>query len=233
MKLTANRFLAQNGPAAYWLLGAAAAAILAGCGGGGGGSSIAPPPPPSSPTPIPAGTPIALSGGMTLGQPVFSNGDTSSGGQGSPVGGIPCDNMSVTYHVHAHLSLFNNGQRIAIPGAVGINNFTQTSPGVFYATSSGCYYYLHTHDASGILHIEWPASSASPTLGQLFDIWGQPLTLTNVSGYQGSVTVFLDGAQYTGDPRVIMLTSHRDINLEVGSPLAIPPQLTWPSYYTP
>ncbi len=48
---------------------------------------------------------------------------------------------------------------------------------------------LHTHDGSGIIHVELPFAPASaPTLGQFFQIWGEPLSPGDVWVYSGHVT---------------------------------------------
>jgi len=42
-----------------------------------------------------------------------------------------------------------------------------------------CLYWLHTHVADGIIHIETPGER-SFTLGEFFDIWNQPLVRTKL-----------------------------------------------------
>jgi hypothetical protein len=95
---------------------------------GGSSSSIpnpfqpnpSPSPSPAIPTPPPNPTPIQIVGGDVVGAQVFPAGDTSSGGQGANVDGIPCDKATSPYNVHAHVTLFHNGKQIAIPIAIGI-----------------------------------------------------------------------------------------------------------------
>ncbi len=58
---------------------------------------------------------------------------------------------------------------IGIPGAKAQN----TAQGQFIA-SGNCFYWLHTHAADGIIHIESPIHRIY-TLGDFFDEWGQPL----------------------------------------------------------
>ncbi|HEU4655301.1 MAG TPA: hypothetical protein VFS47_15035, partial [Steroidobacteraceae bacterium] len=92
---------------------------------------------------------------------------------------------------------------------------------------------LHTHDNSGILHVEAP-EPATFTLGQFFDIWGQPLTNTNVAGLEGMpIVVYLTESDGTTtivqdtEWRNIELTSHRLITIQVGSPISKIPNFTW------
>ncbi len=172
--------------------------------------------------------PIQLAAGMVVGQSVFPNGDAVGGGHGQPIDAIPCNSASVSYHVHAHLSLFHNGTQLAIPLAIGITNPQPPQSGI--VTSGSCFYQLHTHDASGIIHVEAP-QTASFTLGEFFDIWGQPLSASGAAGLSGSLSTYVNGVAYGGDPRTILLAEHQQITLEVGAPLVRPPQYVFPSNY--
>jgi hypothetical protein len=125
--------------------------------------------------------------------------------------------MSAIYHVHAHLAIFNNGQWLAMPMNVGI--------------LSQCTYEMHTHDQTGIIHMESPAIKQY-TLGDFFDIWGQPLSSTNVAGIVGNVVAYIndngDARRYMGDLRNIELTSMRDVTLQIGAaPIGKLPTYTW------
>jgi hypothetical protein len=209
-------------------------AVLTACSGG---SSISnpfqpgprPSPSPAIPTPPPppTPTPMALFSGAIVGAQIFPNGDTASGGQGNPVDGIPCDNASTTFHVHSHLTLFENGTQIAIPIAIGIMNPVYSRGGNFVSGGS-CFYHLHTHDRSGIIHIESNTISTF-TLGQLFDIWGEPLTTANIAGVSGPTLFYVGTSIFTGDPRTITLSDDEQITLEVGGPYVFPPFYTFSS----
>ena len=124
--------------------------------------------------------------------------------------------------MHAHLSIYLNGQGLAVPANVGI---VQTSP------TSHCNYAVHTHDNSGIIHVEAPAA-ATFTLGQFFALWGQPLSLTDIAGNPGvPVVVYVTDnnqvMQYTGDLAAIELLSHREITIQLGTPISEIPYYTW------
>lgn len=202
---------------------------LAACGGGGGGSDAPappappPPPPPGSTVPPLSSTAISLDAGQAIGAAHWSDGSTSSGGQGQPVSGLDCvANLPQTFHIHAHLSIFLNGDQLRIPAHAGI---VDTSP------TTECWYPIHTHEHTGKLHMEGAASS-SFTLGQFFAIWGQPLSSTDVAGLTGMpVKVFVvdNGVvtENTGNWSAIELTSHRQITIQVGTAITEIPNYTW------
>lgn len=138
---------------------------------------------------------------------------------GAVVDGIPCETSEqLTYHVHAHLTVIANGQNVSVPAFIGI-------PG-------RCIYWLHTHDTSGVIHIEAPSQRAF-VLGQFFDIWGQQLSTAQVLGFtadaQHSFQFFVDGQPYTGDPRQIPLGAHTLITIEYGPPFPAPPSYSFPA----
>lgn len=149
--------------------------------------------------------------------------DTATGGQGQPVDGIPCQPEMAQVHVHGHLALFVNGKQVQIPAFIGL---AEPSP------TTGCLYWLHTHSPDGILHVEAGTAQAPNgghyTLGNFFDIWGEPLSTTQVGPFKGPVVTFLNGAPYSGDPKAIPLRSHQQIVLEVGKPVVTPPTYIFP-----
>lgn len=166
-----------------------------------------------------------------MGAKVFPAGDTASGGQGSSVDGLPCFGAAASrettsiYHIHAHVTLFHNGTQLAIPIAIGLINPVY-SMGGNYADSGKCFYPLHVHDNTGIIHIENTVPFTA-TMGELFDIWGQPLTTSDIAGFSGPTLVWVGTSLFTGDPRTITLTNREQITLEVGGPYVFPPFYTW------
>lgn len=169
---------------------------------------------------------VPLVQGTQVGLAMFEPGDTPQGGNGQPVDGIEGSSREMLkVHVHAHLALFHKGQQIAIPYGIGIVKPFQATNG-FVGMGRGIYW-LHTHDATGIIHVESP-DDRTYTLGQFFDIWGQPLTTTNVAGLKGPVRAFVDGKPYSGNPRAIVLGAHTQITLEVGTPTVPPPTYLFP-----
>ncbi len=160
--------------------------------------------------------PIQLADGGTLGKSLFPKGNSLSGGTGSPVDGIKCDSepQPVLLHVHQHLALFVNGKQIAIPEYVGFVP-NPSNP------AAGCLYWIHTHDAEGIIHVESPHVRLFH-LGDFFAIWGQPLRANDVAGFKGPVTIWLNGARFTGNAKQIPLVEHQQIVIDIGSPAPDP-----------
>jgi hypothetical protein len=155
---------------------------------------------------------------------------TATIAQGRSVDGISCQTSEQTlFHIHAHLTVFVNGAPRQVPAGIGVPGAKaqQTAQGAFVDTGN-CFYWLHTHAADGIIHIESPVHRGY-TLGEFFDEWGQPLGPGQVGPAHGRVTAIYNGQVFTGNPRDIPLTKHAQIQLEVGTPLVTPQSITWPS----
>jgi hypothetical protein len=133
------------------------------------------------------------------------------------IDGIRCDTMEgAVFHIHQHLAIFDHGKLITIPSDLG------------RPLMSPCLYWLHTHSGDGIIHVESPVFRTF-TLGQLFDVWGQPLSATSVAAIRvpkGDVHVFVNGTLYKGDPRKVELAQHSDIVIEAGKPFHKPEAFT-------
>jgi hypothetical protein len=149
------------------------------------------------------------------------------------VAGLKAEDREVfTHHVHAHLDVFVDGTPVTVPAGIGINT---SDPGVRKFTdplgyggiqqcSKPCISPLHTHGEDGVLHTE-SASSAANTLGQFFTEWGLPLTATCVNDRcepATTIAVYVDGTEYSGDPRALPLTDGKEIAIVIGTP---PPQV--------
>ena len=171
--------------------------------------------------------PVQITQATQIGKTMFEPGDTATGGNGQPVDSIQGSSREMlAVHVHAHLSIFAKGEQIAVPYGVGIVKPFQVDNG-FVGMGNGIYW-LHTHDATGIVHIESP-DARTYTLGQFFHIWGRTLSTTEVAGLKGPVHAFVDGKPRPGDPNTIVLTAHGQITLEVGDPVVTPPVYGFPA----
>jgi hypothetical protein len=148
----------------------------------------------------------------------------STAAQGETVDGIRCESTEqVAYHIHAHLAVFVNGNPRPIPLGIGVVT-PQVQAG--FAQASKCYYWLHTHVQDGVIHIESPTKKLY-TLGDFFDEWHQPLSASQVATAKGAVTAYVNGKRFTGDPSGISLSSHANIQLDVGTPAVAPVAVDW------
>jgi hypothetical protein len=124
-------------------------------------------------------------------------------------------------HIHQHLDIFVDGKQISVPKTIGI-----PSNQSFIAT-------MHSHDDTGVMHVESPTQQDF-YLGQFFDVWGVKFTSSQLGGYTATsdkpLTVYLNGAKYTGDPRQLKLASHQEIAVIYGpAPDQIPSTYAFPS----
>jgi hypothetical protein len=141
------------------------------------------------------------------------------------VDGIQCNSSEqLLFHIHAHLDVFVNGQLMYIPSQIGI-------------IPDKCIYWLHTHDESGIIHIESPIKSDF-TLGQFFDLWKIKLNnsevfnnVFNQTGSNNILQIYIKGNKLPNGTnyRDVKLHAHDEIALIYGTPPAnIPSKYEFP-----
>jgi hypothetical protein len=150
---------------------------------------------------------------------------------GQSVDGVSCKPLEqLAFHIHAHLTIFFDGVGQEIPAGVGIAPpiQIQQSPDGPFAASGACFSWLHTHAADGIIHIESPVQRVY-TLGDFFDIWHVKLGPRRVGAGYGPVTAFFNGRPFMGNPRLIPLLAHAQIQLDVGRPLVAPESIRFPN----
>jgi hypothetical protein len=115
-------------------------------------------------------------------------------------------------HIHQHLDIYVNGKKVTVPSQIGIYD------GQFLTE-------LHTHDASGIMHVESPTKRTFD-LAQFFGVWGVRLTPSCVGGYCKELMpwrLYVDGKPYQGDPRALELKAHQEIAIVIGTPPKVIP----------
>jgi hypothetical protein len=180
--------------------------------------------------------PLTLAAASTLGPEGVAVPEAPSLGRARPVAagrridGISCQaHEQVLFHIHAHLTIFVRGAARRVPAGIGIgkpSRIVKTPRGAFVA-GGACFMWLHTHAADGIIHTESPVERTY-TLGEFFDIWGQPLSRNQTGPVRGHVTALVNGRVFTGNPRDIPLLAHSQIQVEVGRPLVAPAAITFP-----
>jgi hypothetical protein len=115
-------------------------------------------------------------------------------------------------HIHQHLDLFVDGHQVPVPALVGID------PSVGFAP-------LHTHDSSGVVHVESP-TVRTYTLGDFFAVWGVRFTPSCLGGYCSGgdrrLRVYVNGAPVPGDPTALVLQPHQEIVVAYGTAAQLP-----------
>jgi hypothetical protein len=203
---------------------------LTACGGGSSGG------PASSPSPSGSGSTVCSSTNATYKSPpatlpARSVALTKSAPPwGSPLltqpqqtadyvaaAGLPClGTEMLQVHYHAHVDINVDGKAVVVPQYLGFvaqgNAVAGLAP-------------LHTHDDTGIIHIENNVT-ATFYLGQVFIEWGVRFTPTCLGPYCAGkgkeLAVFVDGTRYTGDPTKLVLKMHQEIAIEYGDTGKLP-----------
>jgi hypothetical protein len=133
----------------------------------------------------------------------------------APINNVPCDTsgMTVSFHIHAHLTIYVNGKKEPVPQGIGI------------PTDGTCIYWLHTHTPDGIIHIEAPQQQSNEALDDFLAIWtegfpklGYPPQLLLTTGWK----IYTNGVLFTGAVNSpvhteVPLASHDAITLEYGT----------------
>jgi hypothetical protein len=114
-------------------------------------------------------------------------------------------------HIHAHLDVVVDGQPVQVPAGIGIDSINRAiSP-------------LHTHDTSGVIHIESPVQRQF-SLGEFFSEWGVSLSADNIGALRATdgktVRAYVNGTLQPGNPAAIVFAPHDEIALIYGVPQA-------------
>ena len=225
-----RRWLTAAGAAVIVI--AAAVGITLAVSGGGQTAACQPLAPLStlgSLQPAPAPGPLGPEGVPVPAAAVLASTATVASGQA--VDGISCQTDEQTlFHIHAHLTVFVNGSVRQVPAAIGIPGAqaTATPQGPFIVPRAllllAAYARRRRH-----IHIESPVTRTY-TLGNFFDEWGQPLSPDRVGPARRPCPVASTTARlYQRPSGDIPLTAHAQIQLQVGTPLVAPQQITFPS----
>jgi hypothetical protein len=93
-----------------------------------------------------------------------------------------------------------------------------TSTEAAIGVGRNCSYAVRTTQPTGVVEF---LPAPKPTLGDLFDVWGEPFSARGFAGFRGSVSAWVGGKRWHGDVRAIPLRRHAEIVVEVGG--YIPP----------
>lgn len=260
-------------PAPLFVVLVSATALFAACSGGGSGNL-----PPASlsqtqaqaiaatttatPSPFPTYPGyIHLYQGAVIGKASMfqpPRGDawpgTAQGKAGQPIDGLDClPTMTENqFHIHAFVGILYKGMQYALPDSIGMNGYGPLYNG--FVNAAYCYYQIHTHDASGMVHNEAASTTTNSgsmfTLGEFLDIWDHQLSSSGLSNgtapLSGTTRVFVAArpkvnTQYVAgyventSPstwRSIRFYTHTSIWIEIGPPYVSAAQLPYIRYYT-
>lgn len=121
--------------------------------------------------------------------------------------GLDLGPMGMAEHYHPNLQIVIGGERVPLPGNIGVD------------PSTGAMSAVHTHESDGTIHIEAEVPGEVFTLGQLFTQWGVKLTATQIGGVKAepgeNLTVTSNGSPVPGDPNAIRLEPDQLIVLQL------------------
>jgi hypothetical protein len=195
----------------YGVAGLLTIAVIAGIivvivGGGGGSSSPTEVHPNNS---VPAGA----EGTLTTPPPWQPQYD----GLGDRLATMGLPGLSETiFHIHALLQVYVNGKPVTVPANIGLNG------------STGPFSPIHTHDTSGIVHME--ADRTYPfTIGQFFAVWGVKFSDDQIGPYQSKgdkkLIVYVNGKR-VNDPVNYVMHDHDKVVVGYGKPGSFPTKPT-------
>jgi hypothetical protein len=133
--------------------------------------------------------------------------------QGRAVGPLRCGPRGRRFGVH--LELFARGRVVVVPAGIGVAA-PRRRVGA-YVRPGGCSYPARTLEPTGVVEIR---RGARLTLGDLFAVWGQPLSARRLAGFSTNrgapVRAYLGGRRWRGRLAAIPLRRHAQIVLELG-----------------
>jgi hypothetical protein len=135
--------------------------------------------------------------------PAPSDATAAAGKAGLPM----LSSEGMAEHIHVHLDVLVDGKPVPVPANIGTDTARRAiSP-------------LHTHDDSGVIHVESPVKREF-SLGEFFTEWGVSLSSDNIGGLRAvdgkTVQAYVNGEPRAGNPAAIMLAQHDEIALVHG-----------------
>lgn len=122
-------------------------------------------------------------------------------GFGEVVGDVSCDSggHDAAFHLHAQLAIYlPDGTSGEVPADIGVG--------------SNCMYWLHTHDDTGKLHVEAPATTAA-TLADFLEIWRRSTNPTIPDAVNAGLAEVRVMGEVVADPASIELTDGLGIEI--------------------
>ena len=160
-------------------------------------------------------TGIAAAIAISLVVGVYFSENTSS--TKNSIQGVECEPIeALVFHIHAHLDVMVNDKSVPVPAGIGIK-------------PNECLYWLHTHNTSGVIHIEAPHEIIF-TLAQFIEVWdntpGISPSFEELTNGDTNLKVFVNGTEVKDGFDKVQISAHDEIVIVSGN---VPP--TIPSSY--
>ena len=119
---------------------------------------------------------------------------------GRPLDGLRCVAGRSTFQVH--VEVFVNRRVVIVPAGIG--------------RLAGCDYPIRTRSPIGVLDVD---RGQQATIGDLFRLWGQPLTPHRIASFRSRLPVraYVAGKPVRGAASAVRLTPKAQIVVELGS----------------
>jgi hypothetical protein len=130
-------------------------------------------------------------------------------GFGEIVGDVSCDSggHDAAFHLHSQLAVYlPDGTSTVVPADIGVGGT--------------CMYWLHTHDTTGKLHVEAPATTAA-TLADFLEIWRRSTNPTIPDAVNAGLAEVRVMGEVVNDPASIELTDGLGVEIFLS---AFPPR---------
>lgn len=116
------------------------------------------------------------------------------------------------FHRHQALHIYNEGLLVPVAAGIGVDS------------RRGIESALHTHDSSGVVHME-ASRPFSATLGDLFRLWGVEFGVDRIGGLRATsdrpLRVFVNGRP-VADPATQVLAKNDNVVIAYGSMKGVP-----------
>jgi hypothetical protein len=116
----------------------------------------------------------------------------------------------------AHVELFARGHVVLLSAGLGVAPPRRRDGA--YVTGGRCRYPIWTSEPTGLVRL----ARRHLTLGDVFALWGQPLSRVRMARWRATVRAHVNGVRWRGDPRKIALTQHAQVVVQAGPPVLLP-----------
>jgi hypothetical protein len=135
--------------------------------------------------------------------------------RGRAIGTLHCTTARRSVAV-AHVELFARGHVVVVPAGLGVAPPRRRAGA--YVTGGRCRYPIWTSEPTGLVRL----ARRELTLGDLFAVWGQPLSRAQMARWRTAVRAHVNGTPWRGDPRWIPLIPHSQVVVQAGPPALRP-----------